>query len=92
VRSAAATAARRGSTTIVTVATAAGALHHGRTLLGVAARVGAWLRTAGVVGFVLALAGVIPNVTLSVRLDTLGSVVTGPVGALPMPSLRAVLW
>lgn len=58
---------------IVTVVTAAFALYHGRSILLVAARVGTWLRIAGVLAFlfVLAASGLVPGVDVSIKVGTL---------------------
>jgi hypothetical protein len=78
---------------IVTVATAAFALYHGRSILLVLSRVGTWLRIAGVIAFLLVLAatGLIPGVDLSVQLGTLADAIGGLVDAIPVPSISEVL-
>jgi hypothetical protein len=78
---------------IATAVTGALALYHGRSLLGLAGRMGTWLRIAGILGFIVFLAalGLIPGVDLSVSLRTLAAAIEGIVDAVPMPSLPEVL-
>ena len=78
---------------IATAVTGALALYHGRSLLGVAARLGTWLRIAGVLGFIVFLAalGLIPGGDLSVSVGTLADAVGGLVNAVPIPSLPEVV-
>ncbi|EMA57665.1 hypothetical protein C468_16782 [Halorubrum kocurii JCM 14978] len=49
------------------------ALYHGRSLLAFAARIGTWLRIAGLLSFLLVLAwtGLIPGADLTIQLGTL---------------------
>jgi hypothetical protein len=78
---------------IVTVVTAAFALYHGRSVLTLAARVGTWLRIAGLLAFVLVLAasGLIPGIDLSIQFGELADAIGGLVDAVPVPSLSEVL-
>ena len=78
---------------IETAITGALALYHGRSLLGVAARLSTWLRIAGVLGFVVFLAelGLIPGVELSMSIGALSGAIGGVVDAVPTPSLPKVL-
>ena len=78
---------------IATAVTGALALYHGRSLLGMAARVGTWLRVAGVLGFVLVLAttGLIPGVDVAVQLGVLADAVKGVVKSVPTRAIGEVL-
>ncbi|WP_311171811.1 hypothetical protein [Halobellus ordinarius] len=78
---------------IATAVSAAIALYHGRSVLAFAARLGTWLRIAGLVGFVLflALLGLIPGVDLAVQFGVLADLVGGLVEAVPVPPLSEVL-
>lgn len=77
---------------IITVVTAAFALYHGRSILLLAARVGTWLRIAGVIAFLLVLAasGLIPCVDLSIQFGTLADAIGSLWELVPKPSLPEV--
>lgn len=64
---------------IATVVSAGIALYHGRSLLTFAARIGTWLRVAGVLGFILILAttGLIPGVDLSIQFGVIVDALSG---------------
>jgi len=78
---------------IVTAISAGIALYHGRSLLAFAARIGTWLRIAGLLSFllVLAWAGLIPGVDLTIQLATLSDALGKLWGMIPKPSLKGVL-
>jgi hypothetical protein len=78
---------------IATVATAAVALYHGRSILNVLTRIGTWLRIGGLVAFLLliATAGLIPGVELAINFGTLADALGSLWTALPKPSLSEVL-
>lgn len=78
---------------IVTAISAGIALYHGRSLLAFAARIGTWLRIAGLLAFVLVLAwtGLIPGVDLSIQLATLSDALGKLWSLIPKPSFSEVL-
>jgi hypothetical protein len=78
---------------IATVATAAVALYHGRSILLVAARVGTWLRIGGLLAFLLVVgaSGLIPGVDISIQFTTLMDIVETSWESLPISSLGEIV-
>ncbi|MBV0925012.1 hypothetical protein KTS45_12475 [Halomicroarcula limicola] len=74
------------SGSIVTVVSAAVMFYHGREVLSVLTRVGAWVRIGAVFAFVaVALSsGLVPGVDVSLNLETLWSWLSGVASSIPI--------